>query len=300
MRSLKQYSLKTKLALFVTVILWASAFVGIRIGLKGYTPGGLALLRFFIASIFILLVCTRLPTRTAIPWRDRIFLLLIGMFGIGLYNIALNSGEIAVSSGIASFIISLSPVITLFLAIFCLNESFNRTMIIGMTVSILGAALLMLGEGTQFNSYAGVVYVFIGTVISGIYSVVQKPWLKKYHFLEVTAHIVIGAVLLLLFYLPDVITNLRTAPLSATLAVIYLGIFPAAIGYLAWSYVLIEMPASQAANFLYFMPIIATFLGWICLKEVPLLLSLLGGFIALLGVCIANHSRRGPNITPLE
>jgi hypothetical protein len=36
--------------LTLSVLLWASAFAGIRVGLHGYTPGHLALLRLLIAS----------------------------------------------------------------------------------------------------------------------------------------------------------------------------------------------------------------------------------------------------------
>ncbi|MCC2667478.1 MAG: eamA, partial [Gammaproteobacteria bacterium] len=48
---MNKLTLKTKLALLTTVVLWASAFVAIRAGLQGYSPGGLALLRFLIASV---------------------------------------------------------------------------------------------------------------------------------------------------------------------------------------------------------------------------------------------------------
>jgi drug/metabolite transporter (DMT)-like permease len=85
------------------------------------------------------------------------------------------------------------------------------------------------------------------------------------------------------------IKDIQTASLHATLAVVYLGIFPAAVGYMAWSYGLKEMPASQAVNYLYFMPIIATLTGWIWLGEKISVLSLLGGLVALAGVWIVSH-----------
>ena len=44
---------------------------------------------------------------------------------------------------------------------------------------------------------------------------------------------------------------------SATLAIIYLGIFPAAIAYVLWSYALARMPASLLSTFLYLSPVLA-------------------------------------------
>ncbi len=284
-------SLKTKIALVLAISLWASAFVGIRAGLQGYTPGGLALLRFIVAAICMFIMQTRLPTRIQITLLDKALLFLIGAFGVGCYNIALNYGEISVPSGIASFIISLSPLVTLIFAVIFLRETISINMIVGMMLSIFGVGLIMLSETNEFNFHLGLVYTLIATFIGGLYSVLQKPFLKKYHAIEVTAYIIWGSMLFLLFYFPEMLNSLKTASLHSTLAVVYLGIFPAAIGYIAWSYSLKEMPASKAVNFLYFMPLIATLLGWVWLGEVPTLLAFFGGLIALLGVWIVNHPK---------
>src|SRR3990167_6972131 len=287
-----QYSIKTRLAVWITVALWASAFVGIRAGLESYTPGSLAALRFLVASFCMLILYMRLPNRNRISWRDKGWLILIGITGIGFYQLALNYGEISVSSGIASFIISLSPVITLIFAVIFLREAVTINMVFGMTVSVIGVFLIMLGKVNQSDFHVGVCFVLIAAIIGGIYSVVQKPFLKKYHAIEVTAYIIWGATIFLLIYLPNVLHEGKFASLQATLAVIYLGIFPAAIGYILWSYCLKEMPASTAVNYLYFMPLIATFLGWLYLHEMPALLSLIGGFVTLLGVWIVSHPRQ--------
>ena len=47
---------KAGINLTFCVVLWASAFVGIRIGLKGYSPGSLALLRYLIASASMIFI----------------------------------------------------------------------------------------------------------------------------------------------------------------------------------------------------------------------------------------------------
>src|SRR5579883_3143052 len=118
-------SYKIKIALVVTVFLWASAFVGIRAGLLGYSPEGLALLRYLIASICMGIIYFRLPQRSTMRFFDICALLAIGAVGIGIYNITLNHGELTVSSGMSSFIISQSPIITTVFAIIFLREKLN-------------------------------------------------------------------------------------------------------------------------------------------------------------------------------
>src|SRR5436190_11936201 len=107
---------KLNFTILSTIFLWASAFVGIRQGLHYYSPEGLALLRYLIASFCMAIIYYRLPNRVYMPLMDRIKLLLIGIVAIGIYNLSLNYGELVVPSGTASFIVSQSPIITAILA----------------------------------------------------------------------------------------------------------------------------------------------------------------------------------------
>lgn len=290
MQTKTPFSLKTKIALTIAIVLWASAFVGIRAGLKGYSPGALALFRFLIASICMGLIYARLPKREVFARKDYWLILLFGAVGLGSYNVFLNYGELSVSSGIASFIIGQSPLLTLICAVLFLGEAFSLFSLIGILVSICGVGLIALGESGCFKCNSGLLFILLATIVNGLYSVLQKPFLKKYHAIDVTVFIMWGGTISLLIFTPSLLHDMKTAPLSATLAAIYLGIFPAAIAYLAWSYALAAIPASRCSTFMYFMPIITTFLGWLCLGEVPAFLSLCGGVVALLGVWIANNA----------
>lgn len=286
---------KTKIAVLTSIFLWASAFVGIRAGLQDYSPEGLALLRFIVASVCMGIVYFRLPERSAIRWRDAFAMMCLGMLGIGVYNITLNYGELSVSSGVASFIISQSPIIAALIAIPFLGERLTSMRLLGFTVSVLGVALIMMGQqGEELNWDIGVVYVLIAACAGSIFSVLQKPFLKRYHAIEATTYAMWGGTLFLAINTPKLLHDLPQASLSSTLTVIYLGIFPAAVGYIAWSYALKALPASRVMSFLYFIPFLATLLGWLLLGEVPTLLSMTGGLIAIAGVWFVNHSYRMP------
>jgi len=287
-------SFKTKIALAVAIFLWASAFVGIRAGLQGYSPEGLALLRYMIASICMGIFYYGLPQRSKIQFRDKCALLLVGAVGIGLYNLTLNYGELSISSGMASFIISQAPVITAVFAIIFLGERLNLSSIIGFTVSIVGVALITMGEKGGIKWDSSIFYILIATFAGSMYSVLQKPFLKKYHAVETTTYVIWGGTLFLAIYVPALRHDLLNASFKTTLTVAYLGVFPAAVGYIAWSYALSAIPASRAVSFLYFTPFVATLLGWVWLHEIPVGLSIVGGACAILGVWLVNQSYRAP------
>jgi drug/metabolite transporter (DMT)-like permease len=48
----------------------------------------------------------------------------------------------------------------------------------------------------------------------------------------------------------------------------------------------------RATLALYFVPVVATLLGWLLLGERPTLLATLGGLVVIGGVALANHRPR--------
>ena len=284
-------SMKVNIALMLTILFWASAFVGIRYGLTVYTPGAMALLRFIVASLCMLLIYTRVKDKKVMPWQDRLPLMLIGVSGIGIYNIALNYGELTVSAGVASFLVGLIPVITALLSVFFLKERLTGMGWLGIAVSMFGLSLLTLGEAQETSFDQGVLFVMIAVLVGAGYHIFSKRFLSRYHPVVVTAWIIWGGTAFLLMFLPALAHELPQADWHATLAIIYMGIFPAAIAYLAWSYVLHHLPASTAAMSLFSLPLLSTAMGFILLHEVPTTLSLLGGLLALFGSFIAGRVR---------
>ncbi len=91
--------------------------------------------------------------------------------------------------------------------------------------------------------------------------------------------------------------------LEYTICVIYLGVFPAAIAYLCWAVVLKNMDASKAASSLYAVPIIVILIGWIWMNELPSIISIIGGLIAITGVIYANRNKgitENKNLKPMK
>ncbi|MDO8880396.1 MAG: DMT family transporter [Coriobacteriia bacterium] len=280
--------LKTALAIAVTLVLWASAFAGIKAGLSGYGPGELALLRFGVASVvlggYAVLTRMRLPDARDLPR-----IALAGAFGITIYHVALNYGELTVSAGAASLIIASGPVFTALMAVAFLGERLTLRGWAGIGVSFAGVALITLGEGTGgLHFEPGALLILVSAVVTAAYFVVSKPLLTRYRPLEFTTYVIWSGTVPMLVWAPSLLRQIPAASWSETVAVVYLGVFPAALAYLAWSYALARMPASLLSSFLYLSPVLAIGIAWVWIRETPSVVSLVGGAVAIVGVTLVN------------
>ncbi|NHC35897.1 DMT family transporter [Scytonema millei] len=277
---------KKLFALFVTLILWGSGFAGVRAGLRSYSPEHLVALRFAIASLVLLgyayLTRMRLPQVKDLP-----AIALGGFLGISAYHLCLAFGQQTVTAGAASLLNASSPIFTALLAITFLGEKLTARGWLGIVISFIGAALISLGEIRGFHFNFGAVLILLAAISQGIYFILQKPLFQKYGAFELATYTIWSGTIALLGFLPDT-ASVRLASLESTLAIAYLGIFPAAIAYMTWTYTLSQISAAKAASYLYLVPFLAIAIAWIWLQELPSLLSIVGGIITLTGVFLVN------------
>lgn len=271
----------------VTIIFWSSAFVGIRVGLRAYSPYHLVLLRFLVASLCFILaipfVKIRVPPRRS-WWR----IAASGVAGFTIYHTALTVGEVRVNPGAASFIIAGAPIFSAVLAALFLKERQSIWGWAGIVVSLMGVVVITGLHG--MNGYA--LLIVLAAVSTAAYFILEKPLLKEFRAIDVTAWVTWAGALPFLVFAPGFIPQLLNAPAYPTGAIIYTGIFPAAVAYVTWSVALSHADTSRVAPLLYLNPLLASALGWLLLGEVPRWTMAVGGLFILVGVVMVQRGGR--------
>lgn len=279
------------IALSLTVLFWSSSYIGIKIGLSGYTPVAMGFFRYLIASLVMVPIFVALPNKKCPTFAELCLLLVNGAIGIGLYNVMLNIAELHVIAAVSGFVISTVPVFATIIAVLFLGERVYRLGWIGMSIAIVGLIIIFIAKaGTHFQINHSILYLCVSAFSAALYITLQKPLLKKFQPLEIASYAIWAGTLVTIGWASKAWHEIPTAPLNSTLAVIYLGVFPGAISYTGWSITVKYMPVSQATAGLYAAPTLTTLLGWLILNEMPLPLTLLGGLCALFGAWVIYWS----------
>lgn len=282
----------------VTVLLWASSFVAIRDIGHSLSPAPMALFRLAVAAAALtLLALLRHRRKVRVP-RSRRSLLLIAAYGalwLGAYTVALNTAERHVDAGTAALLVNVAPLLVAFGAGMFLGEGYPRPLIIGSLVAFGGVSVIAMGSSGD-RDRIGVVLCLLAAVLYAMGVLIQKVILRRVDGFTATWLGCVVATAALLPWAPALIGELRTAPASAVLGTIYLGLFPTAIGFSTWAYALRRTDAGRLTASTYAVPAVSVLLSWIILSEVPTAYGLIGGAICLVGVAISR--RRTPHPIP--
>jgi drug/metabolite transporter (DMT)-like permease len=285
---------RTALAVVVTLLAWASAFVAIRGVGEDLSPGALALGRLVVGTAVLgLLVVGRGWVRPQGGEWGLLAVCGIGWFGV--YNVALNAAEQHLDAGTTAMLVNIGPILIAVFAGLLLGEGFPHWLVAGITVAFAGVVLIGVATRSAETSVAGVVLCVVAAVTYAAGVVAQKPLLRRLPGPQVTF---MGCALGAVCCLPwagALVGDLGTATAGSVLGMVYLGAVPTALAFSTWAYALRRMDAGTLGVTTYLVPPLVIVLGWLVLDEVPPSLALVGGAVCLAGVAL---SRRRDRVRP--
>jgi len=290
---------KLTLVIASVILCWAYSPIGVHMGLHSYSPGQLALLRFLIASLFMggvaLVMGIGRPRLRDVPW-----LLVLGFFGVFLHHTSLNYGQQWVTAAASSVLAQSAPLFSVLIAFFCLKERVSAWRWGCVLLGLLGVLVVIWGDQGLGEIDPRGLLILLAAVSWSVYFAMQKHYAHRYSPLTMACYMVWAGTLMLCVNLPGLPAAVVQAPLAENVAVLVLGIFPSALAYLAWGYVLKHVEVSRASVAMYLIPPVAMVMAATLLGEHIAVQVMLGAVIVLASVAAISLEGRWRSVVQAE
>ena len=294
-----QSNLVSWLRVVLLSLVWGLAFTAIKLGLSDMSWLTLTLLRFLVACCsFGLYFAFARRSFPSIAFRDLPGVAALGFTGFTGYHVFLNFGERFTTAGTASLVIAITPALIVLLAARFLRERLTSTRISGIALAFLGLAVMLLlrehgrGEWSVSLSIGGALLA-PSALLSAMYSVIGKPYLRRYPPLVVVFYALLFGTLftfpLVLADVSQIVSETLTLSPVGWFTVFFLGVFSTFAGYGLWYQILKATEASAAGAYLYLATLVAIVSGVVLLQESLTSPLLVGGLMVMLGVYLAQR-----------
>ncbi|WP_372755947.1 DMT family transporter [Mariniflexile sp.] len=211
-----------------------------------------ALLFWIIKFLFI---------KEKVKKKDLLMLALCGLLG-GAANQMLFFHGINLTSPIdASIIQTATPVLVLIFSIIILKERVTKNKLIGITIAGIGAIFLILygNKTVGTSSFLGNLLVFLNASSYGLYLVIAKTLIKKYHAITVASWLFLfGFIYVFPFGINDFLnTDFAAFTTSTYLTIGYVVLFTTFFAYLFNIYALNHLAPSVTSSYVYLQPVVS-------------------------------------------
>ena len=284
---------------YVTLyVVWGSTYFFIKMSVETIPPLYVLGLRFTGGSVLLLglaLLARRLRARPTVRQiLASIFLgslLLLG--GNGLITVA----EQTVDSYITALIIAATPMVVAAFDRILLGKRISPVRLGGITVGMLGVALLLYnGDGPNAGLSPEILMVIGGVVCWGLATSLGHR-MQTYPDPLVNSGIqmvFVGVVSLVAvsFLYPPLPQILPTVSIRSGLALLYLAVV-GSLAFGAFTYLIAHEPAIRVSSYSLVNPVFATLLGLLVGDETPVPLLAIGLPLVLLGVALMLYGEAG-------
>lgn len=284
---------------FVTVAIWGSTFVFTKmLLLNGLSPAQIFTLRFIIA--YLLLLAFEMLTRWQSfrlfsgSWRDEVVMFLLGISGGSLYFLTENASMLYTTATNTSLIVCSCPLFTMLLMVLLYRKSerFTSIQVIGSLLACAGmAAVVLNGRFVLHLSPLGDMLAFGACLCWAVYSLLMKSVTERYSTFFITRKVFFYGLLTILPYyiLYPGFPSLQVIFSSQVLwNLLFLSVIASMGCFLVWNWVIHQLGAVVATNWVYFNPITTILFAWWLLNEEITPWFILGTVLILVGMYLCE------------
>lgn len=267
-------------------LIWGSTWAAIRVTVQHMPPLRSVSLRFLVASAVLVPVLamrrSRLPTR-----RELGLLSVLSIFSIVIPFSLTAWAEGRISSALTSILSATTPFFTALLEPYlgghAERRSVPRPVMVSMLLGFAGVLLVLSGSIVKSSATAeGAAAIFTVVIIGSAIGIIAKHEIRGIPILTVaTVQCPIAAAVLGVASLLTESDRATNWDPSSVFAMLFLGIFSTAIGFLLFYWLMAEFRPYQLASRQLIMPVVAVTEGVWLLHE-PLPWTMLAGSVLVL------------------
>ncbi len=284
-----------ELLLLVVVFIWASNFPIAKYGIGGLDIFVFNGIRYLSALVVITILFRLRGSWKAVSAHDWRRMIALGFLANVVYQLAFIIGLKFTTAGNSAILLATSPLWTIFFNARMHKETIQPHTWLGMLVSLLGIALIVVGSGKELEiggrGMLGDVISLLAAMLWALNTNLQKPLLVNYSSMQLTVVMVaVGALAHTLLALPDAF-SLPWSTIEPTyyLAALISGALTIGVANVLWSYGVKRLGPSRTANVSNLTPVLAFLISYLTLNESVSFLHVVGGGITLSGVWIARR-----------
>lgn len=251
--------------------IWGAMFIAVRWSIFVIPPVPLVWIRYGTALVALALLAWTSKAAWYIEPKDRKLLVLSALVGQTLSIVTQETGTMLTSAQTGSVVTAATPAFMVVFGCWLLHERFTLGRCLSVLLATIGVLFIVLDpDNVQLTSIWGGGSLVVAAVTWALMSVLLK-FLAKYSVVILTFYGVLIAFLILTPY--SLYWLLTAADFSAMAmpgiwgSVLYLGFISTTAGFCLWNKGLTYMDASIGGLFLFFQPVVGTFLGWLLLGE---------------------------------
>lgn len=281
---MKKFFSQTAFLAIVSALLWSSAFVGVKVGLKYHTPLQFAGVRFLVAGLILLPVIHDLNRFWAEVRSNFKFICLVAFLQIILQYSFFYLGVNLVPASISAMIVGSGPLFVAMVAHFSIaDDHLNARKIGSIILGVMGVAVITLGRPNVSSgggiALLGVAYLILNNITSGISNVVIARKNSSVSPMVLTSSsLIMGGISLILISLPFEGIPEKSFPIEYFVALAWLS-FLSAAAITIWTALLRrpEVKVSELNFWKFLIPVSGAILSWVILpNESPDLISISG------------------------
>ena len=282
----------TEVSLVLAATFWGLNFAVTKYAAASIPPLSLVALRFTVGGLLLFLVLRLLEPKSRLARRDLIPMAALGCFGVATAQTGFTFGVSLSSAGSTGLIFATAPVWGLLLGAMLGLERPTWKGVLGVGLSIVGVALVVLDGLTSGNaSMVGDLMVLIAAVCVGAYAVLSMPLLERHTPLAVAAYpVLFGTPFLLLLSSPQLLgLEWGSVGVGPWAALAYSAIFATAFAFSAWQRGISCIGANRVLVYQYLITIVGVTSGIVFFGETLGINKIAGGIVILLGVYLARR-----------